>query len=237
MAEISKPDNLSLIWASGGDVLDPGNTKYSQGWEIEIPPRQWFNFYQNRVDTAIAHVNQHGIPQWDSATEYRANKSYAKGSDGIIYKAVTTNTNIDPTTDLGTNWTALFLAKLASTAEAQGWTSNNTVLSPLRLADSYKGSNQSLNPIGFQKYPGGKIEQWGEVTIALTSGNGSITTALPTTFPTQVLQAIACFSTNLGGLGGRVGVSCPTTSTIQIDVSGVGTANTNETIRFLAWGK
>jgi hypothetical protein len=51
----------------------------------------------NRQDTAIAHFNQHGIPEWDVNTEYQGNLSYTQGSNGFIYKCLQTNTGLDPT--------------------------------------------------------------------------------------------------------------------------------------------
>lgn len=112
MALISKPVNLSLTWASGGDVLDPGTTKYATGWSVEIPPRQWFNYLDNRQDTAIAHLNQMGISMWDATTEYQwtalGAKSLVMGSNGTIYRALTTNTNQNPTTTVGTHWEIAF---------------------------------------------------------------------------------------------------------------------------------
>ena len=181
MVDISKPSNLSLQWAESGDILDPGDSKYAQGWEVEIPPRQWFNYYQNRVDNAIAHINQHGIAVWDSGTEYQVSKSYVQGSDGNVYRALTTNTNIDPVSDGGTNWQALFLTRLATTGEAQGWTSNLVTLSPGRLADAFKGSNQSLTSSGFQKLPGGLIKQWG--TTGTIAAGASLVVVFPVAFP------------------------------------------------------
>jgi hypothetical protein len=236
MAQILKPTNLSLTWASGGDVLNPGDTKYATGWNVEIPPRQWFNYLDNRQDTAIAHINQLGVSLWDATTEYQFNtlgvKSVVMGSDGIIYRTLTTNTNQDPTTTVGVHWEVAFadsgafytkiesdanyLAKsqnladlpntatartnlsvysqaqtytktevdskttVASTAQAQAWASNTTLITPLRLADAFKGANQSLASTGFQKLPGGLIIQWGLITTASTSG----TLVLPVTFPT-----------------------------------------------------
>ena len=110
MAEILKPTNLSLTWASGGDILDPGDTKYATGWQVEIPPRQWFNYLDNRQDTAIAHINQHGVAVWDATTEYQANKSYVQGpTNGTIYRCVQTHTNQNPETDLtNTYWIIAF---------------------------------------------------------------------------------------------------------------------------------
>lgn len=112
MPQILKPSNLSLTWASGGDILNPGDTKYATGWAVEIPPRQWFNYLDNRQDEAIAHINQHGIAAWDVSTEYQFNvsgvKSLVMGSDGTIYRTLTTNTNQDPTTTVGVHWRVAF---------------------------------------------------------------------------------------------------------------------------------
>jgi hypothetical protein len=110
MVQILKPTNLSLTWASGGDVLNPGDTKYATGWQVEIPPRQWFNYLDNRQDTALAHINQHGVAVWDELTEYQGNKSYVQGStNGTIYRCVQTHINQNPETDLSnTYWIIAF---------------------------------------------------------------------------------------------------------------------------------
>lgn len=233
MPQILKPSNLSLTWASAGDVLNPGNTKYATGWQVEIPPRQWFNYLDNRQDTAIAHINQHGIAVWDAGTEYQADKSYCQGvTNGTIYRCVQTHTNQDPEADISNTYWIIafasagdfytkaevdgaFLSKaangsdilnaatfrnnisvysqaqtytrtevdarttVASTAQSQAWSSNSTLLTPLRLAEALKGSNQSLTANGFQRLPGGLIIQWGTVS------NG--TNVFPLTFPNAVL--------------------------------------------------
>lgn len=107
MANISKPANINQIWSSGGDILKPSDSKIAQGWTAEIPPRQWFNWDQNRKDQAIAHINQHGIAVWDNVTEYQQN-SWAKGSDGVVYIAQSVNVNKNPTTTDGASfWTSL----------------------------------------------------------------------------------------------------------------------------------
>lgn len=110
MAQILKPSDLSLIWASAGDALDPGTTKYATGWTVEIPPLQTFNYLDSRQDQAIAHINQHGVPVWDAATEYQEDKSYVQGSNnGTIYRCVQTHTNQDPETDVSnTYWVIAF---------------------------------------------------------------------------------------------------------------------------------
>lgn len=239
MAQILKPINLSLTWASGGDVLNPGDTKYATGWQVEIPPRQWFNYLDNRQDTALAHINQHGVVVWDGITEYQAGKSYVQGTTtGTVYRCKLTHVNEDPELDVGeVYWEfafaspgdfytkvqadALYLAKasnledlpntatartnlsvysqaqtytktevdakttVASTAQAQAWASNTTLMTPLRLAEAFKGANQGLVGNGFQKLPGGLILQWATTTVP--GGTGSTTITHPLTFTTAVL--------------------------------------------------
>ncbi len=237
MAEILKPTNLSLTWASGGDILDPGDPKYATGWAVEIPPRQWFNYLDNRQDEAIAHINQHGVPVWDNGTEYQANKSYVQGpTNGTIYQCILTHTNQDPEADVtntywiiafaaaGTFYTKtesdnLYLAKennlsdltntaiartnlsvysqaqtytktevdskttVASTAQAQALSSNTTLLTPLRLDESFEGANQSIGTSGYQKLPGGMIIQWATIVVA---GASATSWNFPITFNTVV---------------------------------------------------
>lgn len=100
MADIPKPNFSNALWASGGAIVAPSNVKIQTGWTAEVPPFQWENYLQNRQDQGIAHILQHGVSVWDALTEYQAGKSYVQGSDGLLYKAITTNTNINPVTDV-----------------------------------------------------------------------------------------------------------------------------------------
>lgn len=237
MSEITKPSGMNLIWASGGDKLNPGDSKYQSGWAVELPPRQWENFIQNKQDQALAHINQHGVVEWDSETEYQANKSYVQGATGTVYRCILTHTNQDPDTDVtNTYWIiafasagdfytktevdSTFLSKaqnladltntanartnlsvysqaqtytkievdakttVSSTTQAQAWASNTTLLTPLRLAEAFKGSNQSLTRFGYQKLPGGLILQW---MSSNESTNSSTYRSFPITFPNTVL--------------------------------------------------
>lgn len=110
MPEISKPSTLNQVWADAGDKIKPEDSKIAIGWLAEIPTRQNFNWLDNRQDQFIAHLNQHGLPVWDSSTEYQAGKSYVQGSDGLIYMAITTNTNQDPVSDTDNNyWNQAFV--------------------------------------------------------------------------------------------------------------------------------
>lgn len=105
MAEINKPEGLNVMWAELGEKREPSDAKKRQGWVAEIPTYQDFNWLDGRQDQFIAHLNQRGLPEWDAETEYQAGKSYISGSNGYIYLARTTHTNVDPVmeTDM-TNW-------------------------------------------------------------------------------------------------------------------------------------
>lgn len=210
MAEITLPD-LSLLWASAGDILQPSDSKIQQGWAPEIPPRQWFNWLDNRQDEAIAHIVQHGISVWSPTLEYQAGKSYVQGSDGIVYKALTTNTNINPVGGASGNWQSAFLSadqavQVATAAQARAMTANNVYLSPLQLANAFTGTNQSLAANGFQKYPGGLIEQWG------TSPSIAPVSSTIITFPTPFTSSVFTIQATLISIGA---VSAPVTAGVE----------------------
>ena len=250
MSEIIKPSNLSLTWASGGDVLDPGDTKYATGWQVEIPPRQWFNFLDNRQDEAIAHINQHGIAVWDSLTEYQAGKSYVTGSDGNIYKAVTTNININPTTDGGTNWTRNFvqsatdtlqgIVEFATNAEVLAGTDTTRAVTPASLVAGLLGVS-SLNTSGYATVPvsfGGIrqnwIVQWGS-TVAIASG-ANTTTAFPIVFPTACFKVFTTVASGVNITQAYTGAVSSTPAQASFVTYSFGTAGGSASYHWIAVG-
>lgn len=230
MAQFQKPDDLDKVWASGGDIISPGESKIQRGWAVEVPPRQYFNYIDHKQDAFIAHVNQMGIAVWDSVTQYQADKSYTQGpTTGTIYRCIQTHTGQNPETDTtnlywivafgsaGDNYTKtesdnLYLAKasnlagltnlttartnlnvyskqevdarttLATAAQAQGLVSSSTLITPQRLSDAFKGSNQSLSNNGYQILPGGLVMQWCFADVSVATSVGSTATAT-VTFP------------------------------------------------------
>ena len=93
----AKPDLTNGIWGSNGSTTDPGAAKTGTGWLNEIPPSGVQNWWQNRSDEFITHVNQEGIAVWDADTDYPVD-GLAKGSDGEVYKSLQTpNVNQNPT--------------------------------------------------------------------------------------------------------------------------------------------
>lgn len=133
MPNITKPNNINTIWAATGDIAAPSNEYVANGWESIIPPREYFNWLDNRQDRFNAHVNQHGIPVWDSTTEYQAGLSYTKGSNGTIYKALTTNSNVNPVTDTTGAWSLAFSRPSGS----KRFTSNGTFVVPAGVTTLY----------------------------------------------------------------------------------------------------
>lgn len=109
MAILNKPTGLNILWASTGVKTSPDTAKINLGWVVEIPPFQYQNWLDNRQDAFIAHTNQHGIPVWDAETEYQGGLSYTKGSDGIVYKCLSTGINFNPTDPLNrSRWAVAF---------------------------------------------------------------------------------------------------------------------------------
>lgn len=87
--------DMTDIWAVAGDVVAPDSAKIRAGWGVEVVPRQWWNWFENRQDNNIAYMLQKGFAEWDATTEYISNKSYVQ-RNGIVYKATATSTNSDP---------------------------------------------------------------------------------------------------------------------------------------------
>jgi len=98
----TKPD-MTIAWSQSGTNVKPADSKIDAGWIAEKPPFQTYNWWQNRADHFLQHVNVEGIPIWDLLTTY-AIGSISKGSDGVLYKSLTANINIDPVADAGANW-------------------------------------------------------------------------------------------------------------------------------------
>lgn len=111
MSEIIK-QSMSNIWASAGDIVAPDSVKIADGWLVEVVPRQYWNWMQNRTDVNLAYMLQHGIPEWDATTEFIANKSYVQYAD-VVYKAILTGTNKIPSSQ-PTYWKVAFATSTAA---------------------------------------------------------------------------------------------------------------------------
>lgn len=102
MADIQKPD-MAKLWANAGDKTPPADSLINSGWNAgDIPANTDFNFIDARQDQGVAYMLQKGIPEWDSVTEYQANKSWVQYG-GKIYKCIQTSSNKQPDTQI-TYW-------------------------------------------------------------------------------------------------------------------------------------
>ena len=154
MVDIAKPNFSNALWASGGSIVAPSDVKIATGWTAEVPPFQWENYSQNRQDQGIAHILQHGISVWDTLTEYQAGKSYVQGSDGLLYKARTTNINQDPVADVTfVNWTkaargGLLAVQVFSTAGTFAYTPTPGTTSILAKVQAAAGGSGGVAATG-----------------------------------------------------------------------------------------
>lgn len=89
----TKPD-LNRVWAEGAapaniedpDVTSPG--KFDAGWTAEIPPFENFNFLQQLFTQGLAHANEYGIMQWDTATPYPDGAWTRSTVDDAVYSLI-----------------------------------------------------------------------------------------------------------------------------------------------------
>lgn len=119
MVNFVKQD-MTNIWAELGDYVAPDSSKITQGWLVEVVPRQYWNWIENRQDKMLAYLSQKGIPEWDSTTEYIINKSYVQHNN-IVYKCIQTGTNKDPSTQTA-YWKKAFTESNAVSEAVSGLT-------------------------------------------------------------------------------------------------------------------
>lgn len=166
MAEITKP-NMDSLWANGGAIIAPSNTKVEIGWTPEIPPHQWENWVQNRQDRAIAYIYQRGMPEWDAETEYFLAKSVVLWQSKI-FLAVSNNVGKQPDTSPA-DWLDY------TDAVAQNANPTGTV-------SAYAGSSQ---PAGFLFCRGQAVSRttyarlYAAIGDTYGAGNGSTTFNVP----------------------------------------------------------
>lgn len=89
--------------------------------------------------------------------------------------------------------------QIASTAEAQALSNNTKAITPLRLNDAFKGSNQSLVANGYQRLPGGLIIQWGRRTIGDPNVDYFGTINFPIAFPNSTFLVNVALYSYAGG--------------------------------------
>lgn len=101
MPKFDKPDSPNIIWGVNAleeDLTRPDDSYIQTGWTQVKPPYEYENYSMNKLYQGFAYYNQLGFPEWDSTTEYQANKSYVQASNNRVYKCIQTHVNKNPAT-------------------------------------------------------------------------------------------------------------------------------------------
>ena len=214
-----------------------GKVSLQAGWtpDYELPNdnanyrpvgRAEMNGIFNELTAALGEIQLNGFAKWqaiDGGWPTGAQVNHG----GQVYRSLI-DSNLTEPGAAGANW-VLMGSGIATTAQAQAMTDNTVELTPLRLADAFKGSNQALSANGYQKLPGGLVLQWATYTHPTYSGgtsqSGTIT--LPFAFASAMIfcarqlpnDNYASNSVNPSGLGAlawtiRMGTN-PSASTVE----------------------
>lgn len=201
MAEITKPSFLEKIWARVGGKRTPTDLKIDQGYVVETPTFQDFNWIFNKLSAAIAHFNQKGIPIWDSTTEYTANSSYTNTSTGDIYRCKVTHTNQNPITDTSNTYWELIL--------------RGTAYSKAPFTLTLTNSWTNLTGITQAAVQAGILHVYGNIAAGTTSGTVTVAT-LPVGYRPSMVDKIlsGCFYN--GSTYSPFKITVKTTGEIQV---------------------
>lgn len=221
MPKYVKPELLNLVWASdalpadkpspdsSGEFSGAGITvDVAEGWTQVKPPYEVENWIQNQQSQFNAYINQLGVPEWDTDTEYQSGKSYVQGSDNRIYKCILTHSGRNPASGNPSYWelfegnrqattTARGTVELATTAEAQAGTSDSLAVTPSALAsrtatESRTGvieiatQSETNNGSDDTRAVTPKKMRWG---VSFSKGTNSAHLALPSWLGGFIIQA------------------------------------------------
>lgn len=187
-------DKESLATADQPD----GKVSLQAGWtpDYELPNdnanyrpvgRSEMNGILNEVTEGLGEIQLNGFAKWQAVDGGWPSGAWVSHNTAVYRSTMDANTT-EPGA-VGAAWLVL-PAGIASTVQAQALTDDSLALTPKKLADAFKGGNQSLSANGFQKYPGGLIEQWCTVSGAL---GGTAVVTFPIAFPNAVLHAMSFY--------------------------------------------
>lgn len=80
-------ENMTVVWASAGSVINPGNAKINTGWEVEIPDFETMNFQQNRMNKSLKFLDERGIGTYSDYTNYAVGGIIQGDQENILYQA------------------------------------------------------------------------------------------------------------------------------------------------------
>lgn len=125
-------------------------------------------------------------------------------------------------------------SRIASTAQAQALADDTVLLTPKKLADAFKGANQSIGGSGYQKLPGRLIVQWGGVP-SVAGAAAAVT--FPIAFPNALVMRGA-FLNDVGGAtppGGFASVAALTDIKINMGINAWYATNTRAPAGLTLW--
>lgn len=173
-----------------------GKVSLQAGWtpDYELPNdnanyrpvgRAEMNGILSEVTEGLGEMQLNGFAKWqpiDGGWPLGAQVNHG----GVVYRSLI-NSNLTEPGTAGANW-VLMGTGIATTAQAQGLTDDLALLTPLKLADAFKGSNQDFVPSSKrQTLPGGLIIHFGEMA---TSASGPASITYPKPFPNGVLSVV-----------------------------------------------
>lgn len=225
--------NSAVPGSFGLDVGSPPETFEDPSLGGIAPLGEYFNGLMNQTTACLRWIQAGGVFQRDAAFQtaiggYPLGAILKAASYSAFWVSTVENNTVNP--DTGT-----------LTSPATGWSvlqpgtypwSQITGAPSFVLNSAFTGGNQALASNGFQKFPGGLIEQWCEVT----SGPSTIITIpYPITFPTT------CFtprvsgtnpSATSGGANNFVGVTVKsfTTSSCQVAIGAINVGSTTKVL-------
>ncbi|QKQ46834.1 gp53-like domain-containing protein [Achromobacter denitrificans] len=186
-----------------------GKVSLQAGWtpDYELPNnnanyrpvgRAEMNGVLNELTAALGELQLTGFAKWQVVDGGWPLGALVKHGSAT-YSSLIGNNSDEPGNGSGTwvpvltndaSTTVAGILRLATTAMAQAMTDDATALTPKKLAEAFKGPNQSLLLNGFQNTPGGLLTQW--CAISGPTGGTAVAT-FPVAFPNAVLHAMAFY--------------------------------------------
>lgn len=157
---------VGSIFAESAPELTSPDASWPQGYESgagKQPPEAGVHNYEfKRLDEMSQHVEQNGVPRWDTRTSY-ALGGWCLGSDGMLYRAKLAHSGQNPVGGDGTYWRSI-----TSVTAEQMYPVGSAIMRPTNpgLAESSGGlgfgtwsDKQGRSPIGAGSYIDGNGEQ------------------------------------------------------------------------------
>ena len=195
----------SICMGSDGTVYRAKQVNINQNPVTDVSDTYWEIAFANVVDFYTQTQSDARYLQKSANLSDLTNTATARTNLSVYSQAQTyTKAEVDAKTTV------------ASTAQAQAFTSNTVLISPLRMAQAYQGANQLLAANGYQIQPGGLIEMWG-TTVSIAPG-GSVTVTFPIPFPNNVFNVQATIvSAAASTIPVTAGVTVLSNSSLRID--------------------